>query len=180
MAAAIWSSDLDDVNQMPALFFIRFFQKSWTSVSHRSSSMVHATRGSRSYIAPLTESFRKRIRLETPVKSVRNTSQRVELVTAVGVEKYDAVVLASHSDQSLALLDESERAIRTLLRGIPYADNEVVLHTDHSQMPANRRAWASWNYQIPKKLGWAWCRCHLRYESITKSRWTASVFRNFE
>ena len=150
MAAAIWSSDLKDVNQMPALFFIRFFKNhGLLSVTER-PQWYTLPGGSRSYIAPLTASFRERIRLETPVKSVRNTSQGVEVVTAVGVEKYDAVVLASHSDQSLALLDESERAIRTILQGIPYADNEVVLHTDLSQMPANRRAWASWNYQIQR------------------------------
>ncbi len=150
MAAAIWSSDLKDVNQMPALFFIRFFKNhGLLSVADR-PQWYTLPGGSRSYIAPLTASFRERIRLETPVKSVRNTSQGVEVVTAVGVEKYDAVVLASHSDQSLALLDKSERAIRTILQGIPYADNEVVLHTDRSQMPANRRAWASWNYQIQR------------------------------
>ena len=150
MAAAIWSSDLKDVNQMPALFFIRFFKNhGLLSVTDR-PQWYTLPGGSRSYIAPLTASFRERIRLETPVKSVRNTSQGVEVVTAVGVEKYDAVVLASHSDQSLTLLDESERAIRTILQGIPYADNEVVLHTDRSQMPANRRAWASWNYQIQR------------------------------
>ena len=150
MAAAIWSSDLKDVNQMPALFFIRFFKNhGLLSVTDR-PQWYTLPGGSRSYIAPLTASFRERIRLETPVKSVRNTSQGVEVVTAVGVEKYDAVVLASHSDQSLALLDKSERAIRTILQGIPYADNEVVLHTDRSQMPANGRAWASWNYQIQR------------------------------
>lgn len=150
MAAAIWSSDLKDVNQMPALFFIRFFKNhGLLSVTDR-PQWYTLPGGSRSYIAPLTASFRERIRLETPVKSVRNTSQGVEVVTAVGVEQYDAVVLASHSDQSLALLDKSERAIRTILQGIPYADNEVVLHTDRSQMPANRRAWASWNYQIQR------------------------------
>jgi len=150
MAAAIWSSDLKDVNQMPALFFIRFFKNhGLLSVTDR-PQWYTLPGGSRSYIAPLTASFRERIRLETPVKSVRNTSQGVEVITAVGVEKYDAVVLASHSDQSLALLDKSERAIRTILQGIPYADNEVVLHADRSQMPANRRAWASWNYQIQR------------------------------
>jgi len=150
MAAAIWSSDLKDVTQMPALFFIRFFKYHGVlSVTDR-PQWYTLPGGSRSYIAPLTASFRERIRLKTPVKSVRNTSQGVEVVTAVGVEKYDAIVLASHSDQSLALLDESERAIRTVLQGIPYADNEVVLHTDRSQMPANRRAWASWNYQIQR------------------------------
>jgi len=148
MAAAIWSSDLNDVNQMPALFFIRFFKNhGLLSVTDR-PKWYTLPGGSRSYIAPLTEGFRERIRLNTPVVSVRNTSQGVEVVANANQEFFDAVVLASHSDQSLALLDDTETALKSILQGIPYADNEVVLHTDRSQMPKSRRAWASWNYQI--------------------------------
>jgi len=148
MAAAIWSSDLNDVNQMPALFFIRFFKNhGLLSVTDR-PQWYTLPGGSRSYIAPLTEGFRERIRLNTPVVSVRNTSQGVEVVANANQELFDAVVLASHSDQSLALLDDTETALKSILQGIPYADNEVVLHTDRSQMPKSRRAWASWNYQI--------------------------------
>ena len=148
MAAAIWSSDLNDVNQMPALFFIRFFKNhGLLSVTDR-PQWYTLPGGSRSYIAPLTEGFRERIRLNTPVVSVRNTSQGVEVVANANQEFFDAVVLASHSDQSLALLDDTETALKSILQGIPYADNEVVLHTDRSQMPQSRRAWASWNYQI--------------------------------
>ncbi len=148
MAAAIWSSDLNDVNQMPALFFIRFFKNhGLLSVTDR-PQWYTLPGGSRSYIAPLTEGFRERIRLNTPVVSVRNTSQGVEVVANKRKELFDIVVLASHSDQSLALLDDTETALKSILQGIPYADNEVVLHTDRSQMPKSRRAWASWNYQI--------------------------------
>jgi predicted NAD/FAD-binding protein len=148
MAAAIWSSDLNDVNQMPALFFIRFFKNhGLLSVTDR-PQWYTLPGGSRSYIAPLTEGFRERIRLNTPVVSVRNTSQGVEVVANANQEFFDAVVLASHSDQSLALLDDTETALKSILQGIPYADNKVVLHTDRSQMPKSRRAWASWNYQI--------------------------------
>jgi predicted NAD/FAD-binding protein len=148
MAAAIWSSDLNDVNQMPALLFIRFFKNhGLLSVTDR-PQWYTLPGGSRSYIAPLTEGFRERIRLNTPVVSVRNTSQGVEVVANANQEFFDAVVLASHSDQSLALLDDTETALKSILQSIPYADNEVVLHTDRSQMPKSRRAWASWNYQI--------------------------------
>ncbi|MEK9605531.1 MAG: FAD-dependent oxidoreductase [Gammaproteobacteria bacterium] len=148
MAAAIWSSDLNDVNQMPALFFIRFFKNhGLLSVTDR-PQWYTLPGGSRSYIAPLTEGFRERIRLNTPVVSVRNTSQGVEIVANKRKELFDIVVLASHSDQSLALLDDTEASLKSILQGIPYADNEVVLHTDRSQMPKSLRAWASWNYQI--------------------------------
>jgi predicted NAD/FAD-binding protein len=148
MAAAIWSSDLNDVNQMAALFFIRFFKNhGLLSVTDR-PQWYTLPGGSRSYIAPLTEGFRERIRLNTPVVSVRNTSQGVEVVVNKRKELFDIVVLASHSDQSLALLDDTEASLKSILQGIPYADNEVVLHTDRSQMPKSLRAWASWNYQI--------------------------------
>jgi len=148
MAAAIWSSDLNDVNQMPALFFIRFFKNhGLLSVTDR-PQWYTLPGGSRSYIAPLTEGFRERIRLNTPVVSVRNTSQGVEVMANARHEFFDAVVLASHSDQSLALIDDTETSLKSILQGIPYADNEVVLHTDRSQMPKSLRAWASWNYQI--------------------------------
>jgi predicted NAD/FAD-binding protein len=151
MAAAIWSSDLNDVNQMPALFFIRFFKNhGLLSVTDR-PQWYTLPGGSRSYVAPLIEGFRDRIRLNRQVVSIRNTSQGVEVVTNESRELFDAVVLASHSDQSLALLDDSETTLKSLLQGIPYADNEIVLHTDRSQMPKSTKAWASWNYQIQKR-----------------------------
>ena len=139
MAAAIWSSDLKDVNQMPALFFIRFFKNHGLLSVRDQPQWYTLPGGSRSYIAPLTASFADRIFLNTLVKSVRNTPQGVEITAKDGREVYDAVVLASHSDQTLALLDDSETALKALLRGIPYIDNEVVLHTDRSQMPKNHR-----------------------------------------
>ena len=148
MAAAIWSSDLKDVSQMPALFFIRFFKNHGLLSVKDQPQWYTLPGGSRSYIAPLTASFAEKIYLNTLVKSVRNTPQGVEITAKDGREVYDAVVLASHSDQTLALLDDSETALKALLRGIPYIDNEVVLHTDRSQMPKNHRAWASWNYHI--------------------------------
>ena len=151
MAAAIWSSDLGDVKQMPALFFVRFFKNhGLLSVTDR-PQWYTLPGGSRSYIEPLTRSFHHTIRLQTPVRLVRQTDAGVEVFTDHSLETFDAVVLASHSDQSNALLDNAEIQLKSVLSGIPYADNEVVLHTDRSQMPKNRRAWASWNYQIQRQ-----------------------------
>lgn len=150
MAAAIWSSDLDDVDQMPALFFIRFFKNhGLLSVTHR-PQWYTLPGGSRSYIAPLTAKFSDRIRLNTQVRRVTTLESGVEVHTADGVEQFDGVVLAGHTDQSHALLDDQHQALKTLLGGIAYAENDVVLHTDHAQMPTNRRAWASWNYRIQR------------------------------
>ena len=148
MAAAIWSSDLDEVDQMSVLFFIRFFKNhGLLSVTHRPQWFT-LPGGSRSYVAPLTAGFRDRIRVSTPVRSVEANADGVRLCTANESHQFDGVVMAAHSDQSLDLLKSPTETMRRVLSGIPYAENDVVLHTDRSQMPQSRRAWASWNYQI--------------------------------
>ena len=63
-------------------------------------------------------------------------------------ERFDAVVIATHSDQALALLGDPSERERELLGAIPYQSNEAVLHTDRSLLPRRRRAWASWNYHL--------------------------------
>ncbi|MET0518620.1 MAG: NAD/FAD-binding protein, partial [Burkholderiaceae bacterium] len=88
-------------------------------------------------------------RLNTPVLGVRRLpeNQGVLLRTAQGVERFDAVVLAGHSDQSLALLDDASPLERQLLGAIGYQRNRAVLHTDADLLPRRRRAWAAWNYE---------------------------------
>jgi predicted NAD/FAD-binding protein len=148
MAAAIWSSDLDEVDQMSVLFLIRFFKNhGLLSVTHRPQWFT-LPGGSRSYIDPLTARFHDRIHLSTPVERVETHADGVTLSTSTEACQFDGVVMAAHSDQSLRLLASPTAAMRRVLSGIPYADNDVVLHTDRSQMPKSRRAWASWNYQI--------------------------------
>jgi predicted NAD/FAD-binding protein len=63
-------------------------------------------------------------------------------------ERFDAVVIATHSDQALTLLADPSERERELLGAIPYQCNEAVLHTDRSLLPRRRRAWASWNYHL--------------------------------
>jgi len=63
-------------------------------------------------------------------------------------ERFDKVVFACHSDQALQLLASPSRAEREILQALPYADNDVVLHTDTRLLPRRRLAWASWNYRL--------------------------------
>jgi predicted NAD/FAD-binding protein len=87
--------------------------------------------------------------LNTPVVSVRRHPDYVELTTAAGVTaRFDAVIIATHSDQALAMLADPTPLEQELLGAIPYQPNSAVLHTDTSFMPRTRRAWASWNYHV--------------------------------
>lgn len=148
MGAAIWSMSLADMLSFPLQFFVRFFKNhGLLSVSDRPQWRVIAG-GSRSYVAPLTASFAERIRLNCPVQRVERDAKGVTLHSPNGVEHFDKVVFACHSDQALALLAAPSEAERQILGALRYADNDVVLHTDTRLLPQRRLAWASWNYRL--------------------------------
>ncbi|MFZ2290757.1 MAG: FAD-dependent oxidoreductase [Halopseudomonas yangmingensis] len=148
MGSAIWSMSLTQMLSFPLEFFVRFFRNhGLLSVNDRPQWRV-VRGGSRSYVKPLTASFAKRIRLQCPVTSIRRDAEGVTLVSAAGEERFDQVVLACHSDQALALLEQPTDAERSILGAIGYADNEVVLHTDTRLLPSRKLAWASWNYRL--------------------------------
>jgi predicted NAD/FAD-binding protein len=68
-------------------------------------------------------------------------------------ERFDEVVLATHSDQALRMLRDASDREHQILEAIPYQRNEAVLHTDVRMLPRRRRAWASWNYHLAHSLG---------------------------
>ena len=147
MGAAIWSTDARSMLDFPARFFVRFFHHhGMLSVNDRPTWRT-VRGGSARYVEKLVAPFRRRIRLRTPVESIRRMPGNV-IVKARGheAERYDAVFLACHSDEALAMLADPGAVEREVLGAIPYQDNEAVLHTDARLMPKARRAWAAWNY----------------------------------
>lgn len=149
MGSAIWSATQARMRQMPAKFFVRFFRNhGMLSVDER--PVWRTIRGgSREYVRKLVAGHRDRIRLDTPVESIRRAEDHV-LIRARGceAERFDHVFLACHSDQALALLEDPSDAERAVLGAIAYQDNEAVLHTDSSVLPSRRLAWAAWNYHL--------------------------------
>ncbi|XLX41481.1 NAD(P)/FAD-dependent oxidoreductase [Ectopseudomonas mendocina] len=148
MGSAIWSMSLADMLGFPLQFFVRFCKNhGLLSVSDRPTWQV-IEGGSRSYVAPLTASFAERIRLNCPVSRVVRDQDGVTLHSAAGSERFDKVIFACHSDQALALLEQPSEQERDILGALPYANNDVVLHTDTRLLPKRKLAWASWNYRL--------------------------------
>ncbi|MDY7064358.1 hypothetical protein PsexTeo8_07700 [Pseudomonas extremaustralis] len=148
MGAAIWSMSLADMLKFPLQFFVRFFKNhGLLSIDDRPQWCV-IEGGSSRYIEPLTHGFRERIRLDCPVHLVERDAEGVVIHSAAGTEAFDKVVFACHSDQALALLGAPSEAEQQILGALPYADNDVVLHTDTRLLPDRRLAWASWNYRL--------------------------------
>jgi predicted NAD/FAD-binding protein len=154
MGAAIWSASTSVIQQFPLRFFIAFFKNhGLLSVNNRPQWRV-IKGGSSAYLPPLIQSFNDNIRLNSPVVSVQRTrNDNVVVTTQAGnVEEYDQVVIACHSDQALAMLQDVDHNEQAILGAIAYKDNEVVLHTDDTLLPKNKKTWSSWNYKITDAL----------------------------
>lgn len=148
MGAAIWSMPMAEMLGFPLQFFVRFFKNhGLLSVSNRPQWCV-IEGGSSAYVAPLTAGYKEKIRLNCPVTRVERDADGVVIHSAAGSERFDKVVFACHSDQALELLAKPSEAERSILGALPYADNEVVLHTDTRLLPERKLAWASWNYRL--------------------------------
>jgi uncharacterized protein len=148
-ASAVWSADPGQMWTFPARFLVEFFDNHGMLSFRGRPRWRTVTGGSARYVDALLDHFSGRLRLRTPVSAVRRSDDGV-LVTPRGgePEPFDEVVLATHSDQALALLADASDGERRLLGAIPYQANEAVLHTDTSVLPRRRRAWASWNYHL--------------------------------
>jgi len=148
-AAAVWSADPAQMWSFPARFLVEFFDNHGMLGFRERPRWRTITGGSRRYVEALTRPWRERLRLSTPVTEVRRHPDHVTVFSRGNEpERFDAVVMATHSDQALALLGDPGERERELLGAIPYQRNEAVLHTDRSLLPRRRRAWASWNYHL--------------------------------
>ena len=150
MAACIWSTPATQVNRFPLATFLHFCRNhGLLSVSNRPQWRT-VKGGAREYVRKLVAALPD-VRLGTPVRRVRRFPDRVEVCVDGGAGRFDQVVLATHTDQSLALLDPPSVEERAVLKAIPYQPNRAVLHTDERLLPRRRRAWASWNFHAPSR-----------------------------
>jgi predicted NAD/FAD-binding protein len=154
MGAAIWSTDPASMLAFPARFFVRFLHNHGMLTVNDRPTWRTIVGGSARYVEKLSAPFRDRVRLATPVESVRRVPGGV-IVKPRGLEavRYDAAFLACHSDQALGMLADPTVPEREVLGAIPFQRNEAVLHTDTRMMPRRRLAWAAWNYHLPKGGG---------------------------
>ena len=152
MGEAIWSADPVTFNEFPARYFAQFF-KNHGFLNVKDQPQWLTVRGrSRQYIKPITQPYAEQIRPNCPVASICRSPDYVEIKPQnEAPEKFDQVVIATHSDQALALLDDPADAEKNILGAIPYQENQAVLHSDESLLPSKKAAWASWNYHIPQE-----------------------------
>ena len=145
MLGCIWSCPTDQMLQFPVATMIRFCHNhGLIQVTDRPQWWTVAG-GARHYVDKIVSGVEDK-RLNTPVSAIRRDASGVWIRSAGQTERFDRVVLACHSDQALALLDDASPQEQATLGAIRYQANRAVLHTDTSVLPKARRAWAAWNY----------------------------------
>ncbi len=148
-ASAVWSSDPEQMWDFPASFMAEFFENHGMFSLRDRPRWRTVSGGSISYVEAITAPWRDRIRLRAPVQRIERIGSGVR-IEAEGCESedFDQVVIATHSDQALALLADPSEAEHEILGAIPYQRNEAVLHTDTALLPRRRAAWSSWNFHL--------------------------------
>ncbi len=156
MIGCIWSCPIDQMLQFPVSTMIRFCHNHGLIQVADRPQWWTVSGGARNYVDRIVAKIGDK-RLDTPVLQVgRDPGQQsggVRIVTAQGTEYFDRVVLATHSDQALALLEQPTPLERETLGAIRYQPNRAVLHTDTSVLPEKRMAWAAWNYERAASAG---------------------------
>ncbi len=177
MASAIWSASEADTLALPFEFFCRFFDNhAFFDLGERPTWRT-VVGGSREYVralVPVLEQHGCRVMTRCPVRWVRRSPGThrfkpgafeneggVEIVTAAGAERFDAVVMATHSDTALSMLADPSVGEREILGALPYQVSNAVVHTDQRVMPVRRKVWAAWNAHVggarpgPREMGGA-------------------------
>lgn len=154
MAAAIWSCPTETMLAYPMATFSRFCHNHGLLQVTNRPQWYTVQGGSRQYVTKVLEALRNKggeLRLGQAVTKIERVPATgdgcISLHTAAGAEHFDAVVVATHSDQALRLLDAPTADEQRILGAIRYQPNLAVLHTDRSVLPSHPRAWAAWNYE---------------------------------
>ncbi len=146
MMGCIWSCPTAQMMQFPVSTMVRFCHNHGLIQVNDRPRWWTVKGGARHYVDKIIATLPDK-RLNTPVRHIRRDSQGVLISTAAGDERFDKVIIATHSDQALALLETPSPDEVQTLGAIRYQPNRAILHTDSSVLPARRLAWAAWNYE---------------------------------
>ena len=153
MASAIWSAKSKVIENANFRFFAQFFENhGMLNISDRPQWRV-IKGGSKQYTLKLIEPITNKIRINSPVDKIIRKNKGIEVVyNKQQKELYDRVIIATHSDQALKMIENPSNAEIEILSSIPYQTNIAHLHWDCSVLPKQKNAWASWNYFKPNKM----------------------------
>ena len=162
MMGCIWSCPTDQMLKFPVATMIRFCHNHGLIQVTNRPRWFTVKGGSRNYVQKIVNEVPDK-RLNSPVQLIERDESGVRVVTEGRAERFDEVVICTHSDQALQMLKTPSQAEQIHLSAIRYQDNVAVLHTDESVLPSKQKAWAAWNYERAADEGQESARVCLHY-----------------
>ena len=152
MVSAIWSMPPYEASKMPLKFFLKFFQNHGLFKLKNRPQWYTVAKRSRTYVTKVLSSISGEYYKNYNVNRLIRRSNGIDLYYGDKSEffSYDKVVLASHADQALSIIDEPTKEEQEILSKFKYRENIAVIHTDESIMPNNKDIWSSWNSSVDK------------------------------
>ncbi len=152
MTAAIWSTPTDKMRNYPAATLFRFLANHGMLGFGDQFQWKTLIGGSQQYKNKLIDKIGSKIQTSNGAAQIKRNPDGATIVDTNGnTHHFDKVIVAAHADQALRLLESPSDLQLNLLSKFKYNVNPVVLHSDTSVMPRNKRAWASWNYRYETK-----------------------------
>jgi uncharacterized protein len=149
MLGCIWSCPTAQMLKFPVATMVRFCHNHGLLQVNDRPQWWTVSGGAKRYVEKIIANIADK-RLNTPVHSITRDSRGVHIVTSAGTERFDKVIIATHSDQALAMLQQPSHVEKRALSAINYQTNTAILHTDDSVLPQRKAAWAAWNYEHHK------------------------------
>ncbi len=147
LATAVWSVPAELIWEMPATTVIAFYMShDQEALGGRTIAWKTVGGGSRSYVNAVRRTLGDAVTLNTAVRRVVDRGDHVEVVTDARVQTFDQVIIATHADTALELIQNPTERQREILSTVRYSSTRAILHTDPAVMPTARERWASWNY----------------------------------
>ena len=162
MMGCIWSCPTDQMLKFPVATMIRFCHNHGLIQVTNRPRWFTVKGGSRNYVQKIVNEVPDK-RLNSPLQLIERDESGVRVVTEGRAERFDEVVICTHSDQALQMLKTPSQAEQIHLSAIRYQDNVAVLHTDESVLPSRQKAWAAWNYERAADEGQESARVCLHY-----------------
>jgi predicted NAD/FAD-binding protein len=146
MMGCIWSCSTEQMLAFPVSTMVRFCHNHGLLQILNRPQWFTVAGGAKHYVEKIVAGIADK-RLRTPVQLIERDESGVRIITEGRAERFDKVVIATHSDQALAMLSAPSLAERNTLGAMRYQRNRAVLHTDASVLPSRPIAWAAWNYE---------------------------------
>ena len=151
LISSIWSTNESDVANFPFLLFVNFFKNHNLFSLKNKPQWKFVKGGSNSYVKKIIDHKNFNYSLDSKISKIVRSNNKIKIINNNVENYFDYLVIATHADQALQILDKPTKLEKKILSVFEYTNNKAYLHSDPKMMPDNKKTWSSWNFIKNKK-----------------------------